>query len=262
MLTSILDPQQSKEDIDVSTSSSAHVADPEVLPRGPVTRSNVKQFKEIEEHELGDLSLVWLKLRGLYAARFSSTNLTHLQLAHFSSSKLRSALLAQFKLNNLEVAETYPTQGRVSYGHVDSMWGILPFLYACARHVMASGACAMHTGQHVQRMYIITHAKHVAGCFKASLHPFWRLEFAYNIPRSVTFEETTFRQVTSYHIDVSTTMPAKVADLEVLPLGPISRSRAQKFREVLSLTYTKKLDSFDDVSALDNKLFNVLYTDV
>ncbi|KAL4323902.1 hypothetical protein GQ457_11G026200 [Hibiscus cannabinus] len=80
-----------------------------------------------------------------------------------SSSKLRSALLAQLNLNNPEVAETYPTQWRVSYGHVDSMWGVLPFLYACARHVMASGACAMHTGQHVQRMCIITHAKLVAG---------------------------------------------------------------------------------------------------
>ncbi|KAL4296734.1 hypothetical protein GQ457_12G000020 [Hibiscus cannabinus] len=62
--------------------------------------------------------------------------------------------------------------------------------------------------------------------------------------------------------DVSTTMPAKVADPEVLPLGPITRSRAQKFREVLSLTCTKLLDSFDDVSALDNKLFNVLHIDV
>ncbi|KAL4341655.1 hypothetical protein GQ457_08G031240 [Hibiscus cannabinus] len=57
-------------------------------------------------------------------------------------------------------------------------------------------------------------------------------------------------------------MPAKVADPEVLPLGPITRSRARKFREVLSLTYTKLSDSFDDVSALDNKLFNVLHTDV
>ncbi|KAL4339670.1 hypothetical protein GQ457_08G031340 [Hibiscus cannabinus] len=62
--------------------------------------------------------------------------------------------------------------------------------------------------------------------------------------------------------DVSTTMPAKVADPEVLPLGPITRSRAQKFRDVLSLTCTKLLDSFDDVSALDNKLFNVLHIDV
>ncbi|KAL4323926.1 hypothetical protein GQ457_11G025920 [Hibiscus cannabinus] len=57
-------------------------------------------------------------------------------------------------------------------------------------------------------------------------------------------------------------MPAKVADPEILPLGPITRSRAQKFREVLSLTCTKLLDSFDDVSALDNKLFNVLHIDV
>ncbi|KAL4340625.1 hypothetical protein GQ457_08G031250 [Hibiscus cannabinus] len=57
-------------------------------------------------------------------------------------------------------------------------------------------------------------------------------------------------------------MPAKVADPEVLPLGPITRSRARKFKEVLSLTYTKLSDSFDDVSALDNKLFNVLHTNV
>ncbi|KAK9031888.1 hypothetical protein V6N11_056174 [Hibiscus sabdariffa] len=55
-----------------------------------------------------------------------------------------------------------------------------------------------------------------------------------------------------YAHDVSTTMPAKVADPEVLPLGPITRSRARKFREVLSLTCTKLSDSFDDVSALDN----------
>ncbi|KAL4334016.1 hypothetical protein GQ457_07G006370 [Hibiscus cannabinus] len=62
--------------------------------------------------------------------------------------------------------------------------------------------------------------------------------------------------------DVSTTIPAKVADPEVIPLGPITRSRARKFREVLSLTCTKLSDSFDDVSALDNKLFNVLHIDV
>ncbi|KAL4295466.1 hypothetical protein GQ457_12G014690 [Hibiscus cannabinus] len=62
--------------------------------------------------------------------------------------------------------------------------------------------------------------------------------------------------------DVSTIMPAKVADPEVLPLGPITRSRARKFREVLSLTCSKFSDSFEDISALDNKLFNVLHTDV
>ncbi|KAL4285150.1 hypothetical protein GQ457_16G018810 [Hibiscus cannabinus] len=61
--------------------------------------------------------------------------------------------------------------------------------------------------------------------------------------------------------DVSTTMPAKVADPEVLPLRPITRSRARKFREVLSLTCSKFSDSFEDISALDNKLFNVLHTD-
>ncbi|KAL4284640.1 hypothetical protein GQ457_16G018830 [Hibiscus cannabinus] len=49
---------------------------------------------------------------------FQLKKLIHLQLAHFSST---SALLAQLKLNNPEVAETYPAQGRVSYEHVDIM---------------------------------------------------------------------------------------------------------------------------------------------
>ncbi|KAL4319433.1 hypothetical protein GQ457_18G009580 [Hibiscus cannabinus] len=154
--------------------------------------------------------------------------------APFSST---SALLAQLKLNNPEVAETYPTQGRVSYGHVDSMWGVLPFLYACAQHVMASGACAMHTGQHVQRMCILTHAKH---------------ERAYISPRSVTYKEAPFSFSLKY-ADVSTSSSAHVADLEVLPQGPVTRSKAKQFKEVLSLTCAKLLDSFDNVCALDRE---------
>ncbi|KAL4310531.1 hypothetical protein GQ457_01G020720 [Hibiscus cannabinus] len=39
-----------------------------------------------EEHDFGDLSLARLKLRRIYAARFSSTKLIQLQLAHFSST--------------------------------------------------------------------------------------------------------------------------------------------------------------------------------
>ncbi|KAL4318007.1 hypothetical protein GQ457_18G000090 [Hibiscus cannabinus] len=170
------DKSFSRRGDDVSTSSSARVADPEVLPQGHVTRSKAKQFREA-------LSLTCAKLLDsfdnvcaldnrlynvlhadisfhLNKADTPSASSFQLIEAPFSST---SALLAQLKLNNPEVAETYPMQGRVSYGHVDSMWGVLPFLYACARHVMASGACAMHTGQHVQRMCIITHAKHVAG---------------------------------------------------------------------------------------------------
>ncbi|KAK8635073.1 hypothetical protein V6N13_022951 [Hibiscus sabdariffa] len=89
------------------------IVDPEVLPQGPITRSKAKQFREAlslicaklsdsfdidcaldtrlyneEGHELGDLSLARLKLRSLYAARFSLVKLIHLQLAHRSSIQL------------------------------------------------------------------------------------------------------------------------------------------------------------------------------
>ncbi|KAL4388085.1 hypothetical protein GQ457_09G017650 [Hibiscus cannabinus] len=107
-----------------------------------------------EEHELEDLSLAWVKLRSLYAARFSSKKLTRLQLAHFSSLRLHSALLAQLKLNNPEVAETHPVQKRVPYEHVDSkrgvlhlsmhmhnMCGSLGMLWACGRDLGTSQAC-------------------------------------------------------------------------------------------------------------------------
>ncbi|KAL4281354.1 hypothetical protein GQ457_03G017090 [Hibiscus cannabinus] len=46
---------------------------------------------EEKGHELGELSLAWLKLGSLYAARFSSTKLQHLQLVHCSTSQLCSA---------------------------------------------------------------------------------------------------------------------------------------------------------------------------
>ncbi|KAL4281592.1 hypothetical protein GQ457_03G017220 [Hibiscus cannabinus] len=189
-------------------------------------------------------------------------------------------------------------------------------------------------------------------------------EFTYNIPRSVTFEETSFRQVTSYHMeyaynlprsetfkeisfqtitfevgdwvwvhfrkecfpaqrsskllprgdgpfqvverinknaykldllgehnvsatfnvsdltpfddpsdlrtnpfqeggdDVSTSSSAHIADPEVLPQGPVTRSKAKQFREALSLSCAKLLDSFDHVYALDCKLYNVLHADM
>ncbi|KAL4284694.1 hypothetical protein GQ457_16G018460 [Hibiscus cannabinus] len=85
---------------------------------------------------------------------FQLKKLIHLQLARFSSSRLCSALLAQLKLNNPEVAEIYPAQGRVSYEHVDIIWGILHqsmhmhsmcgnlgMLWACGRDLGTSQAC-------------------------------------------------------------------------------------------------------------------------
>ncbi|KAL4320161.1 hypothetical protein GQ457_18G009710 [Hibiscus cannabinus] len=111
----------------------------------------VTSYHMEEEHELEDLSLARVKLRSLYAARFSSKKLAHLQLAHFSSLRLHSA---QLKLNNPEVAETHPVQERVSYEHVDSkrgvlhlsmhmhnMCGSLGMLWACGRDLGTSQAC-------------------------------------------------------------------------------------------------------------------------
>ncbi|KAL4342470.1 hypothetical protein GQ457_08G031300 [Hibiscus cannabinus] len=90
-----------------------------------------------EEHELGDLSLARLKLRRLYAARFSST----------------SAQLAQLKLNNLESAESCSTRREGCPRHVHGMWDVQP----CER--------------------------------------------AYISPRSVTYEEGSFRQAISYQFE-------------------------------------------------------------
>ncbi|KAL4282451.1 hypothetical protein GQ457_16G018480 [Hibiscus cannabinus] len=174
-------------------------------------------------------------------------------------------------------------------------------------------------------------------------------EFAYNSPRSVTIEETPFRQVTSYHMgkkrvtfdvgdwvwvhfckerfpaqrsskllpqgdgpfqivekvndnaykldlpgeytvsatfnisdlthfydsadlrsnpfqergdDVSTSAPAPIVDPEVLPQGPITRSKATQFREALSLICANLPDSFVIDSALGHKLYIVLHAEM
>ncbi|KAL4379335.1 hypothetical protein GQ457_02G026310 [Hibiscus cannabinus] len=63
-----------------------------------------------------------------------------LNSALFSST---STLLAKLKLNNPEVAETYLAQGRVSYEHVDIMWGVYTNPCTCTACVAAL-ACFGH----------------------------------------------------------------------------------------------------------------------
>ncbi|KAL4313012.1 hypothetical protein GQ457_01G020180 [Hibiscus cannabinus] len=62
--------------------------------------------------------------------------------------------------------------------------------------------------------------------------------------------------------DVSTSAPAPIVDPEVLPQGPITRSKAKQFREALFLTCAKLSDSFDITCALEHNCVNVLHTDV
>ncbi|KAL4289639.1 hypothetical protein GQ457_14G015350 [Hibiscus cannabinus] len=132
--------------------------------------------------------------------------------APFSST---SALLAQLKLNNPEVAETHPVQERVSYEHVDSkrgvlhlsmhmhnMCGSLGMVWACGRDLGTSQACGWLNQPLSLHLFPPKWCENTLQmCGSHSIRP--KEEFAYNIPRSVTFEETTFRQVTSYHIWLS-----------------------------------------------------------
>ncbi|KAK8985764.1 hypothetical protein V6N11_021617 [Hibiscus sabdariffa] len=62
--------------------------------------------------------------------------------------------------------------------------------------------------------------------------------------------------------DVSTFEPTQKSDPEVLPQGPITRSKAKQFKEALSLTCAKLSYSFDNVCALDSRLYNVLHADI
>ncbi|KAL4318908.1 hypothetical protein GQ457_18G009630 [Hibiscus cannabinus] len=101
-----------------------------VLREGRVSRdmchAHGQHVPEIKEHDVRDLRLARLKFR--------------------SSSTL--ALLAQLKLNNPEVAETYPTCGRVSYECMAApprhVHGHLP--YACAQQVQPTQA--KHVASH------------------------------------------------------------------------------------------------------------------
>ncbi|KAL4291023.1 hypothetical protein GQ457_14G015300 [Hibiscus cannabinus] len=182
--------------------------DPKEFPLGPLTRARAQRFRDAitkEEHELGDFSLA----RKLICSSFqlneaNTTSASSFQLISAPCSST-SALLAQLKLNNPEVAETCHVQRRVSYEHVDIKWGVLHqsmhmhgmcgslgMLWAC----VAALACFGHVEG------TLAQAKHVAG----STSPFPSVfslpngEFAYNLPRSATYEETTFQQVTSYHM--------------------------------------------------------------
>ncbi|KAL4283124.1 hypothetical protein GQ457_16G018780 [Hibiscus cannabinus] len=62
--------------------------------------------------------------------------------------------------------------------------------------------------------------------------------------------------------DVSTSAPAPIVDPEVLPQGPITRSKAKQFREALSLICAKLPDSFVIDSALEHKLYIVLHAEM
>ncbi|KAL4384027.1 hypothetical protein GQ457_15G017900 [Hibiscus cannabinus] len=103
--------------IDVNTSSSAHIADPEVLPQGPVTRERTR-ILELKPSSVEARRFV-CSLFQLNEADTPSASSIQLNTTPFSST---SAPLAQLKLNNPEAVETRLAYGRVPYKHVDSLW--------------------------------------------------------------------------------------------------------------------------------------------
>ncbi|KAL4285404.1 hypothetical protein GQ457_16G018420 [Hibiscus cannabinus] len=102
---------------DVSTSSSAHIADPEVLPQGPVTRERPR-IQELKPSSVEARRFVCSSFQLNEADTLSASSI-QLNTTPFSSTP---APLAQLKLNNPEAAETRPAYGRVPYKHVDSLW--------------------------------------------------------------------------------------------------------------------------------------------
>ncbi|KAL4386530.1 hypothetical protein GQ457_09G017590 [Hibiscus cannabinus] len=83
------------------------------------------EYNEFANNSPRSVTIEETPFRQLVSAQEADTpsaSSLHLNSAQFNST---SALLAQLKLNNPIVAETYPAQGRVSYEHVDIMWGVL-----------------------------------------------------------------------------------------------------------------------------------------
>ncbi|KAL4291935.1 hypothetical protein GQ457_14G015380 [Hibiscus cannabinus] len=97
------DKSFSRRGDDVSTSSSAHIVDPEVLPQGPVTRERTR-IQELKPSSLEAQRFVCSSFQ-LNEADTPSASSIQLNTAPFSST---SAPLAQLKLNNPEAAETHP----------------------------------------------------------------------------------------------------------------------------------------------------------
>ncbi|KAL4325733.1 hypothetical protein GQ457_11G026130 [Hibiscus cannabinus] len=329
---------------DVTTSSSAHVADPEVLPQGPVTRSKAKQFREVlsltcaklldsfdnlagERTCAHGLKLSSVEAWELVCSSFQLHEADTLQLAHFSSTQLQNMFTSiltsrrykEARFTGCPVSSSLPNKvkaipirrervicpcGRTSGSTIGAGADVLtshsatnmsPFEVKenLERRTQQYEKQANKGRKRVtfdvgdwvwvhfrkerfpaqQRLKILPRGdgpfqvleKVNDNAYKLDLPGDYIVSATFNVSDLSPYDNSADLRTNPFQEggdDVSTTMPTKVADPEVLPLGPITRSRARKFREVLSLTCPKLSDSFDDVGALDNKFFNVLDTDV
>ncbi|KAL4324315.1 hypothetical protein GQ457_11G026210 [Hibiscus cannabinus] len=152
-----------------STSSSTHVADSEVLPQGPITRSKARQFREVLIFTCRRKSVSSVEAWKLVCSSFQLNEATTPSASSFqlnsAPASSTSALLAQLKLNNPEAAKTRPTCGRVSYEHVDIKRGVLHL----SMHVHGMWADHWH-GRTDPDVYLAWESKveHVFECYNYS----------------------------------------------------------------------------------------------
>ena len=101
--------------------------------------------------------------------------------------------------------------------------------------------------------------------YKLDLPGEYNVSATFNVSDLSPFDNSTDLRTNPFQEgedDVSTSSATPNADPEVLPQGPITRSRARQIREALTSTCTKLCDSFVAAAPLELKCFNVLHIDV
>ncbi|KAL4385310.1 hypothetical protein GQ457_15G017880 [Hibiscus cannabinus] len=101
--------------------------------------------------------------------------------------------------------------------------------------------------------------------YKLDLPGEYNVSATFNISDLTPFNDSAYLRSNHFQEggnDVSTTASTPIMDPEVLPQGPITRSKAKQFREAIFLTCAKLSDSFDINCALEHKCVKVLHTDM
>ncbi|KAL4341209.1 hypothetical protein GQ457_08G027980 [Hibiscus cannabinus] len=101
--------------------------------------------------------------------------------------------------------------------------------------------------------------------YKLDLSGEYNVSATFNVYDLTMFDDFSDLRKNHFHEggnDVRTPSSVSVVHQEVLPQGPITKSKARQFREVLISTCTKLSESFDNESAIEHRCFNVLHIDV
>ncbi|KAL4348832.1 hypothetical protein GQ457_17G008640 [Hibiscus cannabinus] len=236
----------SKLEYDVSTSSSAHIADPEVLPQGPVTRSKAKQFREA-------LSLSCAKLLDsfdhVYALDCKLYNVLHVDIKDGKARADYVKRLHQQVKENLERrTQQYERQENKGRKRVTFEVGDWVWVHFQKEHFPAQRSSKLLPRGDGPFQVV---AKVNENAYKLDLPGEYNVSATFNVSDLTPFDDPSDLRTNPSQEggdDVSTSSSAHVVDPKVLPQGPVTRSKAKQFREALSLTCAKLLDSFDNLT--------------